>query len=208
MIDQALLQEIQYALVEPPDGGASWPSELWERSEVLDAVNSAQRALLRDTHAVVTRAEIAVLGGATSVDLPLDWIATCSAVWRESGVRYPLGPADAFEPDLIQPAWEAATGVPLVYLDVDSTTLTLRLMPTPTAAGTLELLYIASPTVLTGNGTATTIPDELADALKYGGMAILLGKVGRAHDPERALYCQERADLVSLATDLLLSGWA
>lgn len=209
MIDQDLLSEIQYALVEPPDGGASWPSEIWTREEVLDGVNGALRELLRGTHLVVTRTELPILAGATSVALPADWLATATLVWRAlTNVRTPLGPVDAFEGDLALPGWEANGGLPIGYADLDLTTLTLRLVPTPLLAGTLEVLYIARPTVVTGSGTLLPVPDEFASGVKYNALGWLLSKVGRLQDPERAAYCAMRYKLTETAAELILGGWA
>lgn len=85
MTDQQLLTLLQYALVEPPDGGASWPSGLWTRDEVIAAFNTRTQQYLRDTQAIVTRVEIPVVAGTNPVSLPVDWIATLAAVWRTAG---------------------------------------------------------------------------------------------------------------------------
>lgn len=236
MTDQALLELIQYALVEPPDGGATWPSGLWTRDEVLAALNTRMRQYLRDTQAVVTRAEIAVAAGTNPIDVPIDWIATLGAVWRipttglgigavslgsiylgqtyplvtllVGGTRYPLSTGDAFEADLALPTWESAGGTPIVILDGDDGTLTVRLAPVPDVDGVLELLYVALPAVANGNGVTLSIPDEALDGIRYGTLADLLGKVGRGSDPVRAKYCQERFEQDELVTEILLNGWA
>lgn len=209
MIDQALLTELQYALLEPPDGGASWPGETWDRAEVIDGINAGLRALLRDTQLVVTPTTLAVLAGATSVALPIDWIATCHLVWRAlDGTRTPLGPVDAFEGDLALPSWETVPGLPLGYADLDRATLTLRLVPTPDANGTIELLYVAQPALVTGAGTTLPVPDEFASGVKYFTLGWLLRKVGRLQDPERATYAETRYGLTQIAAKLILGGWA
>ena len=140
MLDRELLTELQYALIEPPDGGATWPSQIWTRDEVLDAVNAAVRAVARDTHAVVTWIEQRVLAGSRVIPLPTDWLATGYLVWRtDAGVCTPLGPVDSFEGDLAVPGWEAAPSLPLGYADLDGATLTLRLVPTPATDGWIEM---------------------------------------------------------------------
>jgi len=200
---------IQYALVESPDGGASFPSGLWTRDEVIHAFNTRQRQLLRDTHLIVTRIEIAVGIAENPTALPVDWVATLFCDWRTAGgVRSPLTPCDAFEVDLIVPTWETVAGVPIVFLDGDEGTLTIRLAPIPAAAGTLELLYIALPTAANGNGVTLSIPDEFLDGVRYGTLADLLGKVGRGADPARAAYCQERFELTEAIVSILLEGWS
>lgn len=209
MTDQDVLELLQYALVEPPDGGSSWPSGLWTRDEVIAALNTAMRRYLRDTQAIVTRVEIPVLAGTNPVSVPTDWIATLAGGWRTAGgVRTPLSPSDAFEVDLALPTWETTPGTPLVVLDGDDGTLTVRLAPVPDADGTLELLYVALPTAANGNGVTLSIPDEMLDGIRYDTLASLLGKVGRGSDPMRASYCQERSDMNDLLTEIILGGWA
>lgn len=210
MIDQDLLSEIQYALLEPPDGGASWPSEVWTRDEVLDGVNGAIRQLLKETHLVVTRVEIPVLANALSVALPTNWLATAHLVWRAAinNVRTPLGPVDSFGSDLALPSWETVPGVPIGFADLDAATLTLKLVPTPLLAGTVELLYIAHAALVNGAGGTLPVPDEFASGLKYNAIGWLLSKVGRLQDPERAAYCDKRYQLTQVAAELMLGGWA
>src|SRR5438093_5654000 len=160
LTDQDLLSEIQIALLERPDGGQSWPSEVWTREEVLGNLNSRIWSILKDTHAVVTRTEIAVpASGLGVVSLPADWMATVSGVWRTAGgVRSPLGPGDSFESDLALPSWETTAATPLVYHDLDDESLVLRLAPIPDANGTLELLYVARPPAVNGAGSAIAVP--------------------------------------------------
>lgn len=216
MIDQALLTELQFALLEPPDGGQTWPSEIWTRAEVLDAIDSSVQSLLRETHLVVTRVEQAVTAASLGiVTLPADWLATAWLVWRTAGgARTPLGSADTFEADLGEPTWEDTPGVPYAFADLDaaaqpvSGTLRLRLLPRPAADGTLEILYIVRPAVLTGAGAAVPIPDEFLSGVKYGALGWLLRKVGRLNDPERALYCEQRYDLTRTVAEIILGGWS
>lgn len=210
MTDQQLLQEIQLAVLEPADGGASWPSEVWTRDEVLGYLNGGIWQLLKDTELQVTRTELAVAGSATSIALPADWIATCSGVWRDgtTNVRTPLGPVGAFEGDAALPGWEATGGLPLGLVDLDSATLTLRLIPTPLSAGTLELLYVARTAAMTGAGVTLPIPDDYLSGVKYSTLGMMLRKVGRLLDPERAAYCEQRYDLVVAVTGIILGGWS
>lgn len=213
MTDRELLTDLQYVLIEPPDGGDSFPSLVWERDEVLDAVNAAIRALVHDTHMYVRRVEIAVPALTVSIALPADWLATAHLVWRAADfIRTPLGPVDGFEGDLAAPGWESAPGLPLGYADLDGPTLTLRLCPTPVAAGVIELVYIAVPPfvapVIAGAATALPIAPEFASAAKYAALGTLLRKVGRLLDDERAQYAERRYELAETAASLLLDGWA
>lgn len=210
MIDQALLTEIQYALLEPPDGGQSWPSEVWTRDEVIGNLNNNLWGWLRDTHAIITRIELPILAvGLGIVTLPADWIATGSAVWRSAAnVRTPLGPVDRFEGDLALPSWETTPGTPLGLDEFEADTLTAQLVPIPAADGTLELLYVARPLAVNGAGITLPVPEEFCSGIKYGTLSMLLRKVGRLVDPERAAYCEKRYDLTVTLTKILLGGWA
>jgi hypothetical protein len=211
MVDRELLSELQLALIEPPDGGDTWPSLIWTRIEVLSALNGAIRALAHDVHLDVTRVEIAVAANQLSITLPVDWLATAALVWRSTGnIRTPLGSVDSFEGDLAVPGWEALPGLPLGYADLDQATLTLRLCPTPAAAGTVELLYVrVLPLVLaTAPGAALPVAEEFTSAIKYGTLGTLLRKVGRLLDPERADYCDRRYELSRTAASIILEGWS
>jgi len=210
VIDQALLTEIQYAVLEPPDGGQTWPSEIWTRAEVLGSLNTHLWAWLRDTHAIITRTELAILAADLGiVALPADWLATGSAVWRTAaGVRTPLGPVDRFEGDLALPTWETVPGTPLGIDEFEDDTLTLKLVPIPDADGTLELLYVARTAEVFGAGITLPVPEEFLSGIKYGVLGGMLRTVGRMVDPGRAAYCEQRYDLTVLLTKILLGGWA
>jgi hypothetical protein len=227
MTDQELLSLVQRSLVEPVDGGASWPSGLWTRDEVITGLNTRMRQYLRDTHAIVTRVPVVVPALTNPVNLPADWIATLHCVWLEetgggafdpvafdvgafdgSEERHPLSPADAFESDLMLSTWESTPGTPIVYLDGDQGTLTLRLAPVPDTDGVLELMYVSLPAAANGSGVTLSIPDEFLDGIRYGVLGNLLGKVGRGSDPQRAAYAEERFSMGELLTEIILGGWS
>lgn len=210
MLDRDLLTELQYVLIEPPDGGDTWPSLIWTRDEVLDAVNGGVRALCRDVHLDVARVELPTAALTKTIALPADWLATAYLVWWDARGRTPLGPVDSFEGDLALPGWETTPGLPLGYADLDQATLTLRLVPTPDVDGIVELLYIRLPPVVTGAapGTALPLAEEFSSGVKYAALGWLLRKVGRLLDPERANYCDRRYELTHTAAAIILGGWS
>lgn len=210
MIDQALLEDLQYTLMEPPDGGQSWPTGVWSRADVLEAVNAGIRAIQRDTHLTVTYLEQFITPNALSVSMPGDWMATAHLVYRTfpEGVRTPLLAVDAYQADLALPGWETTAGAPIGYADLDTNTLELRLVPTPNHAGILENLYVPLPEEITGNGVEIPLPEEFLSAVKYDALRTLLRAIGRLEDEERAVYCDERYQVTQLAADLLLKGGA
>lgn len=216
MIDQDLLSDVQYALMELPpasdeaDGGATWPSEVWRREDVLQAVTDAQATVLRTTKLLVSYVEQVVVPNARSVSLPEDWLAHAHLAFREetSLTRGYLPPMDLFEADQAQDGWEETLGFPLGYLDGDSHTREIRLMPTPEVLGVLENTYVPQPTPADGNGSDLVIPDIAISAVKYRTLAQLLSGPHRLQDPARAAYCEERATVIETTIQLLLQGGA
>lgn len=207
--DQALLQQVQYALVEPPDGGQQWPSNLWSRSEMLDLANEGQDAFLHDTLLLVGIANLAVTATNHLVALPADWLRTLSVVWRRTGLTRELQRADSFEADHAIPTWQLTDDDPLVYMDDDVPgSLQVRIGPAPTVNGTVEILYVPKGTTLNGNGEILVLPDELAHAVKYAILRAALSKDGRGKDPQRAQYCAKRVQLAKTAAEIILKGWA
>ena len=210
MTDQDFLEELQFALLESPDGGQSWPSEVFTREDVLDAVNTAARRLQRETHLTTTRLDQFIVPGSLSVSVPGDWLATVHLVWRSfpEEIRTPLTPVDGFEADGGLPGWEATRGTPLGWADLDTNTLEFRLVPTPDGQGNLEHLYIPVPPLITGDGSDLPIPEDFLSGLKYDTLQTLLRGVTRLEDPARAAYCEQRYSVTQIAADLLLKGGA
>ncbi len=209
--DQVLLSEIQYAVVEPPDGGASWPSGLWRRDEVLAALNHSQDKFLKETLSllkVTTLTGIAV--GQHRVTLPTGWLRTMTVVWQgTSGLVKELQRSDAFEADHLIPTWQLTNGTPQIYMEDDSpSTLEVQIAPGPDETGTIELLFLPQGTELAGNGQSLFVPDEWRDGVKYGALGTMLNKDGRGRDPARAGYCDQRVQLMVTAAKLILEGWA
>jgi hypothetical protein len=211
MTDQTLLTALQYAVIEPPDGGAAWPSGLWSRDEVLSYLNQRQDRLLRESliH-VKTSANLPILTGARVVTLPTDWMRTVTVVWLgDNGMIRELQRADTFQVDHADAALSrTSTGVPLYYMEYDSANLTVEIGPAPLVDGNLSVLYVPVGTELTGNGVSLLVPDELETAVKYGSLADMLGKDGRGKDATRAAYCEERYHMAVEAARLILEGWS
>lgn len=211
MIDQTLLTGIQYAVIEPPDGGASWPSGLWSRDEVLSYLNQRQDRLLKQSLIYVkTSPDIAVLAFDRVLPLPADWLRTVSVVWfGDDGVIRELQRVDSFAVDHADAALaRIETGLPFYYMEFDSATLTVEIGPAPVVNGHLSILYVPVGSELTGNGVSLLVPDELETAVKYGTLADMLGKDGRGKDALRAQYCEERYTMAVEAARLILEGWA
>ena len=213
MTDQTLLTSVQYALLEAANGGLMWESGLWTTGEMYAALDLRQQRLLKVSHLLVGVAEIPGVIGQHRYDLPDDWLATVAVAWDVPAIGTvprkvrELPRAEMYESDLGQPAWETTDATPIVYSDADTPTRTIQLMPAPVAAGTVQLLYVPIATAPTGLGEPLQVPDEWGTpVLKYGVLATALAKVGRAHDPQRARYCEWRGRLGEEVTKLLLKG--
>lgn len=208
--DQAILTAIQYVLMEPPDGGATWPSGLWTRTEVLTILQEREAAFLKASGILVGTARLGpITPGQTRLALPDDWIGTVGAVWEgEDGTLRPLTRSDSFALDHGDSAWAIARDTPLVYADYATPMLELQIGPAPDVPGWVQLRYVAQGAPLDGSGEVLTLPDPYVDAAyKYGTLADLFGKDGRGENPEKAAYCELRFRLGVDAARLILTGW-
>lgn len=208
--DQTLLNELQYAATETPNLGASWPSGLWTPDELSGYLNQRQRRLLYETGCICTRSgPIPTTQNVQRYNLPTDWIQTRRVVWTDANhTPHPLLRAAVWYLDYGLTSWEAIMSpVPLVFLDDVTPTLEMLIAPAASDDGILNLLYVQLGATLGHSGASLTIPDDLVPILKWGVLADLFGKVGRAHDPTRAQYAEDRFSLgIELVGGLLWGG--
>lgn len=205
--DADLLTEIQYAVVEPPDGGVTWPSGLWTSAEVLGYLNQRQNRALKETLLLVGLAEIPVTAGTFRPALPDDWVRTVRVIWRGTdGVIRPLNRSDSFAADAAIPDWGTELNTPLVYMDEEGATLTLQLAPAPNVNGSLDLFYVPKGDPLTLFPDILNVPDEVAAGLKYGVLADMLSKDGRGRDDARAQYAEQRYGMYVEAVKMMMLG--
>lgn len=207
--DADLLQEIQFAVIEPPDGGVTWPSGLWSSAEVLAYLNLRQDQLLKETLLLVGQeTEITVAEGVTRLDLPFDWLRTIRVLWLgDDGTVRPLHRTDSFAADAGLSGWNTVEGLPSFYMDEEAGTLTIQIAPPPAGSGKLDLFYIPLGDPLTLAPDILNVPDECAWILKYGVLADMLGKDGEGRDVARAEYAQQRYDMGVEAVKMLMQGW-
>lgn len=210
--DQQVLSEVQGALLEPRDGGATFPSTLWSASEVLSHLNASLRTLILSTGAVMTRdTSIVTIAAVTRYTLPSSLLSIYSAAFSGTdGRAYALSRSDSFQADHISSTWSTTSSSPrpVSYTMGELPSLTIELMPAPNIPGSLDILATSRPTALTGAGASLPVPDELAPILKWATLAELLNKVGRSASPERAAYARYRAQEMTAAATLMLEGWA
>jgi hypothetical protein len=207
--DQQLLGEIQEAMIEPNDGGATWPSQLWTASEVLSYLNNRQNQFLRDTGLLISRAQIPTTPNVLRQPLPSDTMILQDLSWEASNGDWSEVPrADTWEADNSLNNWPYnMIPIPQMYTDSELPTLQVQIMPAPSDAGVLWALYVAITTTLTGSGTALDIPDEFTPAVKWGTVADMLSKVGRALDRGRAALAESRYQEGVAAAIVMIEGW-
>lgn len=209
MTDQELGTALQYGLMEPPDGGATYPSGLWTPAEVWASANERQNRFLKNSRYQVGSATLTAVIGVHRYALPDDWLTTVSLTWiGADGTVSPMDRSDSFEADHGLPTWSTTRGTPDVFMDEDSPLLTIQVAPAPIAAGTFALLYIPQGAELDGTGQLITLADEYATpVLKYGVYADLLNKDGRGKNPGKAAYAELRYQLGLDMSQILLRGW-
>lgn len=210
--DQQILNEMQYHLVEPADNGLTWPSGQWTATEVIQLLNQRQNQFLKETMILLKRTALAqVLPEVVRHALPADWIVTQRIVWKATNGTYTEVPrSDTMEATNSIINWTFNFGdedKPQLYNDAEAQTLTILTMPAVDVSGELQILYAYLGTALTGLGVNLTVPDEFAPTIKWGTLADMLSKLGRAYDTLRSQYCEQRYREGVEAARMMLSGW-
>lgn len=206
--DQQIMNQLQYAVLEPPDSGATWPSALWTQTEVVRYLTQRQDRILGETLPYATVGTIAVTEGTYNYLLPAGFIAAFSVVFTPTtspSIPVELTPSDSWEADHGIPDWNLEEGSPKLYFT--KPTLNIYIAPSPNDDGELRLLYAHTGTAFTGSGQAATVQDEIVPILKYGVLADMLSKIGRANDPIRADYCEQRFKTGVDVIHTLLNGF-
>lgn len=202
------LSEIQLRVLEPDDSGATWPSNLWTRTEVLDYYNQRINRFNRDTRMLLAFASVPTVANQVRYTdgLPQDWIVTQRARYMSAtGVRTPLHKADGFSID------HAPSGrtpsLPLIFDEATPPLLAFDLYPAaPDSLGYVELLYASLCETLDGTGMTIDIPNDFVPYCTYGVLADMFSKDGPARNLAMAQYFEGRfAEGMALA-EILLEG--
>jgi hypothetical protein len=206
--DRDIIEQLQYALLEPATTQASWTgTEMFTHNDLAKAVQNRLNQFLSDTGIVVTRSLVGmasppigrqVLAQATIDVRRAAWLgaspeAYYTTLWRE----------DERSLTANSTSW-GESGTPSVYSVMAPPPLQIQVSPPPSSSGQLELLTVDS-TALDPATSATVlgIPDDLTPAVKWGALADLLGIDGIASDPLRAQFATERyQQYVQLARNL------
>jgi hypothetical protein len=208
--DSAVLEEIQYHMLEAPDLGVTWADDMWTATEVIQYANLRQERFLKEAPVLLGRAEI-VNSAALAQPLPEDWMITYRLIWKDdNGDRIILPRVDHHELDAALSTWPTGTAAqPQVYADTDMSTLSIHVAPIPTNGGEFEILYVPSAPTLDGLGVDSIfmVPEEFVPYIKYGIMADMYSKNGRAHNPALAAYCEGRFQEGIQMVLSMVRGW-
>jgi hypothetical protein len=211
VLDTDFLSEIQQTVVENTvDGGVTWQSGLWTATEVLQYAIQRQNRFMKESGLLYAQIEQNTTANTAQNTLPTDWMTTVRVAWKPIGGTYKEVPRGSlWEADLAFPTWPTVsrTDHPQQFADFEGPdTLNLWLLPPANVNGVISLLYLSLADDLTGIGEIFTVPDEFVPYIKWGVLADMFNKAGRAHDPARAEYAQQRfQDGVETAKILLQS---
>lgn len=209
MTDTEILTQIQYALVETPNGGASVPSALWTVDELTQAINSAQQWVMRDAQPLFARTTLVTVPNEGRYTLPQSWLMTRRVAWkRADGAMNQLPRDSSWSADQLQSDWSYNYAAePVCYTDFDPPFVALQVMPASVDNGVLHITFVPLPATLSNTGIAWTIPDILIPMAKWKAVSILLSKDGRGQDLPRAMTAAKLAEAGLTAVTLLLNGW-
>jgi hypothetical protein len=196
--DQALITQIQYALLEPATGSSWAGTSQFALSDLTEALSRRRDQFLLETQAIVTEQVIAASSPPDSrVLLPENFTLVRRAAWITAPevLVVPLLQDDEWALNHFNVEWpQSPTRPPQVYSVGVTPPLILQLAPPPVDAGTLDLITVNQGPVLNPSAGPTVlgIPDDWAWVVKFGALADLLSRDGLAPDPVRATYCEQR----------------
>lgn len=209
MTDQDILTQLQYVLIETPDGGATVSSGLWTTTELMEAINTAQQWMIREVWPTVTRDTLVTVPNQSRHDLPNDWMETIRVLFTDAdGDSASLGRDSTWSSDYLSHDWtHHMASRPLTYSDAGTPIPQLQLMPAALDNGLIDLWYAAVPPALRNTGVPWVIPDYLVYPCKWKALAILWAKQGRGQDLPRAQAALARANEGLEAAKIMVGGW-
>lgn len=208
VLDTTLLNEIQYHLIETPNGGQSLSSELWTTGELCEAIDQAQLWLIRESQLLMTQSDIALGTSTNRFALPSDWLMTRRVTFRGAAITKELPRESVWSAQQGQANWESTPQTaPIAYTDHDAPYAQLELLPgTTDATADATVTYVPRPTALCNGGADPDVPICTTHILKWRAIAILLAKEGRGQDLLRAQLAQNYAEIGLEAVKVMLRG--
>lgn len=115
---------------------------------------------------------------------------------------------DSWELDQADRDWQTASQTfPTLYTEVEEPPKTLEVAPGATdVLGIAEILYTSVGDELLNSDINFSVPDEFVHYIKWGVISDMLSKPGRAFDPERSVYAEQRYQEGVVAARLLIRG--
>lgn len=177
-------------------------------TEIRDSMDRVQQKFLLDTGMIVTRAAPIALGiGTGTYDLPTDNIVVRRvSITDANSVTTSLTQAETWELDTSLNSWPTDSGTPIVWFENTLPPQRLGIAPSPIDVGSINVLYVALATTLSGLGVNLAIPDDWSPYITWGTLAELLSSDGESFDPLRAQYCTRRYNEGVELARLVLGG--
>lgn len=206
--DQQLLNELQFSVIEEPNQGQSFSTEIWDVDEVISYLNDRIKRFVSETRITLVHETLPSMVDQKLYDLNTlddDLIDLHRVAWLDSvGVSYELQRRDKMSFDLLTQNWADTSGIPKGYSIVTEPQMTIQIVPAAADAGTLDFLYTAVTTLASNTGVTIPLPADFCPYIKWGVLADMLKKDGPAHDMPRSAYCEMRfGEGVELAKILL-----
>lgn len=193
--DADLYTMMQYHLIEPVTGAATWTGTTqFSLTDLQGALQRRREQVIQASGCNLAQVSLASTPNVRSAFFPdtvlearrarfISVDGTPATLTREDAQGF-----DCFEPDHLQQeaipsSWDVVSGPPL----------SVELDTAPNVAGKYDFLVLQSGAIFAPpSATLLGVPDDWAWLVKWGALADLLGRESEAGDPQRAAYCLQR----------------
>lgn len=193
--DTAIVELIEYHLIEPPTPAAWTGTDQFTLAAVTGAVERRRDQFLLETGIVLTHPAPTVSAPGTGrVALDGQVIDVRRAAWKSATGTYThLWRDDEHNLNAYARGWSVNPDTPAVYSMIATPPWRMQIAPVPADVGELDLLTVQiGATLNPAAGVLLGVPDDFAWVVKWGALADLLGEDGPARDTARAAYCETR----------------
>lgn len=200
--DTALIQSIEYHLLEPVTNGTypiSWTgSNQYVLQDVLDAIQQRRDDLLGVTGCTLTRTLVPSTNNTSTVqaDSVIDirrvaWLPTTA---NANYPNTPLRQSDDRELQDFNSGWQSSNAtIPSTWRISAQVPLTFSTDVAPAVSGNYETLTVNGGAALSNSSaTVLPVPNDWCWVLEFGALSDLFSKEGLAKDDLRAQYCEKR----------------
>lgn len=194
-----------------PSGQQAAP--LFTQQEIIGYINDSQSDFLVAVRPIFEVVTAAITPGVTTYTQPVDCIRLERIAVNPQPLDYNSAMTDLYETsqaslDLSDPNWQGAQAPPAQWYRDDIANGSYGYFPIPSANYTAELWYSqdVNPTVVPNLLTTLLVPDAFAHVIKYLVLAKCWTKDGETRDPDRAEYCQKRAEMTTIFALKFMTG--